>query len=92
MSQPGPRGAVSERLAAAAEAALVGREAERARLAALLAPPGPAVVFVHGPGGIGKTTLVTGTLARLPMHCVYRHRRRSPWPPIMSPPPASTLW
>ncbi len=71
MSLPGPRGAVSDRLAAAAAAALVGRADESARLTALLAPHGPAVVFVHGPGGIGKTTLVTGTLARLPLDCVW---------------------
>jgi len=51
-------------------AALVGRAEERARLTALLAPHGPAAVFVHGPGGIGKTTLVTGTLAALAVNCV----------------------
>jgi DNA-binding CsgD family transcriptional regulator len=70
MSQPFPRGSVSDRLAAAAAAALVGRSEERARLIGLLVPDGPAAVFVHGPGGIGKTTLVTGTLARLPLNCV----------------------
>jgi DNA-binding CsgD family transcriptional regulator len=57
-------------LAAAAATVLVGRAEERARLTALLAPDGPAAVFVHGPGGIGKTTLVTGTLAALPLKCV----------------------
>src|SRR5690242_17871316 len=67
MSQPRPRGSVSDRLAAAAAAALVGRAEERAHLTTLLAPHGPAAVFVHGPGGIGKTTLVTGTLAALPL-------------------------
>src|SRR5215470_15687809 len=70
MSEARPRGSVSDRLAAAAGAALVGRAEERARLTALLAPQGPAAVFVHGPGGIGKTTLVTGTLATLPLNCV----------------------
>src|SRR6516165_2834232 len=70
MSQPRPAGSVSDRLAAAAAAALVGRAEERARLTALLAPDGPAAVFVHGPGGIGKTTLVTGTLAALPLYSV----------------------
>jgi AAA ATPase-like protein len=70
MSQPRPRGSVSDRLAAAVAVALVGRGEERARLEALLAPGGPAAVFVHGPGGIGKTTLVTGTLATLPLTCV----------------------
>jgi MoxR-like ATPase len=70
MSQPRPRGSVSDRLAAAVAAALVGRAEERARLTALLAPHGAAAVFVHGPGGIGKTTLVTGTLAALAVNCV----------------------
>jgi DNA-binding CsgD family transcriptional regulator len=70
MSQPRPRGSVSDRLAAAVAVALVGRGEERAHLEALLAPGGPAAVFVHGPGGIGKTTLVTGTLATLPLTCV----------------------
>src|SRR5262245_9603968 len=70
MSQPGPRGSVGDRLATAAAAALVGRAEERARLTGLLAPGGPAAVFVHGPGGIGKTTLVSGTLAALPLRWV----------------------
>jgi DNA-binding CsgD family transcriptional regulator len=43
---------------------------ERARLTSLLTPGGPAAVFVHGPGGIGKSALVTGTLAGLPLNCV----------------------
>jgi DNA-binding CsgD family transcriptional regulator len=77
MSQPGPRGAVSDRVAAAAAAALVGRAEESAHLSALLAPHGPAVVFVRGPGGIGKTTLVTGALARLPLTCVWLDGRRT---------------
>src|ERR1700712_3606845 len=67
MNQPHAGGSVSDRLAAAAAAALVGRGEDRVRLTALLAPGGPAAVFVHGPGGIGKTTLVTGTLATLPL-------------------------
>jgi hypothetical protein len=68
MGQPRPWNSVSDRLAAAASAALVGRAEERARLTALLAPQGPAAVFVHGPGGIGKTTLVNGTLAALSLN------------------------
>ena len=70
MSEPGPGGSVSDRLAVAASAALVGRAEERARLSGMLSPHGPAAVFVHGPGGIGKTALVTGTLAALPLKCV----------------------
>lgn len=54
---------VADRLAAAAAAALVGRDAERDRLRAWVDDPaGPAAVFVHGPGGIGKTALVTGAV------------------------------
>ena len=69
--EPAPRAGFRLRpLAAAVAAALVGRAEERARLTALLAPHGPAAVFVHGPGGIGKTTLVTGTLAALAVNCV----------------------
>ena len=76
MVRPGPGGSVSDRLAAAKTAALIGRVEERARLGALLAAPGPAAVFVHGPGGIGKTTLVTGTLAALPLNWVCLDGRR----------------
>jgi DNA-binding CsgD family transcriptional regulator len=55
---------VADRLAMAAAAALVGRERERDQLRAWVTDPdGPSVVFVHGPAGIGKTALVTGTLA-----------------------------
>jgi DNA-binding CsgD family transcriptional regulator len=57
-------------LAAAAAISLVGRAEERSRLTALLAPGGPAAVFVHGPGGVGKTALITGTLASLPLKVV----------------------
>src|SRR3954469_2915834 len=66
-----PRGSVADRLAAAEATAVVGRAEERARLADLLRPDGPAAVFVHGPGGIGKTSLVRATLAGLPLHAVY---------------------
>ena len=64
------RGSVSERLATAAAGSIVGRAEERLRLTSLLARDGPAAVFVHGPGGIGKTALVTGTLASLPLKAV----------------------
>jgi len=76
MSQPRAWASVSDRLAAAAAATLVGRAEERARLTDLLAPQGPAAVFVHGPGGIGKTTLVTGTLAGSPLKWVGLDGRR----------------
>jgi hypothetical protein len=35
-----------------------GRAAELARLRGALADPGPSLIFVHGPGGIGKTSLL----------------------------------
>jgi DNA-binding CsgD family transcriptional regulator len=55
---------VADRLALAAAAALVGREQERQQLRAWVTDPdGPSAIFVHGPAGIGKTTLVAGTLA-----------------------------
>jgi predicted ATPase len=76
MSQPHPRGSVSDRLAAAAATALIGRTEERVRLTALLTPHGPAAVFVHGPGGIGKSTLVRETLAALPLNSVSLDGRR----------------
>jgi DNA-binding CsgD family transcriptional regulator len=53
---------VGDRLRAAAEHALVGRRAERDRLRGWVADgDGPVAVFVHGPGGIGKTALLSGT-------------------------------
>ncbi len=76
MSLPPPGGSVFDRLVAAESVALLGRAEERGRLAALLVPQGPAAVFVHGPGGIGKTTLVTGTLAALPVKWVSLDGRR----------------
>ncbi|WP_222263263.1 helix-turn-helix transcriptional regulator [Modestobacter marinus] len=72
-----PRGSVSDRLAAAAATALVGRAEERARLTELLRPDGPAAVFVHGPGGIGKTSLVEATLAALPLRAVHLDGRHT---------------
>jgi DNA-binding CsgD family transcriptional regulator len=54
---------VADRLAVAAATALVGRERERGQLHAWVTDPdGPSAVFVHGPSGIGKTALVSGTL------------------------------
>ena len=76
MSPSGSGGSVSERLAAAAALALVGRAEERSRLTELLAPDGPAAVFVSGPGGIGKTTLVTGALAAQPLNVVALDARQ----------------
>lgn len=63
MSSPVPR--VSDRVATAAAEALVGRQEERRRLASLLTADAEVVVFVHGPGGIGKTVLVEGVLAAM---------------------------
>jgi hypothetical protein len=48
-----------DRLATARRRGFVGREAELSRFEALLADPDePRVVYVHGPGGIGKTALL----------------------------------
>jgi hypothetical protein len=56
-------GRVADRLAVAAAEALVGRERESDQLRAwVMDPDGPSAVFVHGPAGIGKSALVTGTL------------------------------
>lgn len=76
MVQTRPEGTVSDRLAAAETAALVGRVEERARLGAMLSSQGLAAVFVHGPGGIGKTVLVGETLAALPLKSVTLDGRR----------------
>jgi DNA-binding CsgD family transcriptional regulator len=65
-------GALSGRLHGAAAAQLVGRVRERERLSALLVRgSGPAVVFVSGAGGIGKTTLVTAVLADLDQRTLW---------------------
>lgn len=42
----------------ARERHFVGREAELARLDALCRPDGPAVAYLHGPGGVGKSELL----------------------------------
>ena len=54
---------VVDRLARARVQLCVGRERERRRLESLLAPGGPAVVFVHGAPGIGKSVLVDAVVA-----------------------------
>ncbi len=50
---------MADRLATARRRGFVGRTAELSRFQALLADPDePRVVYVHGPGGIGKTALL----------------------------------
>ncbi|MET7737647.1 AAA family ATPase [Streptomyces sp. NPDC005402] len=51
---------LADRLAAARAGALVGRERERAVLDRMLsgAADAPLVAYLHGPGGIGKTSLM----------------------------------
>jgi DNA-binding winged helix-turn-helix (wHTH) protein len=51
---------IGDRLRAKAEKRFVGRESELAELGGALAtqPGGTQLYFVHGPGGIGKTTLL----------------------------------
>ncbi|MFF7550119.1 ATP-binding protein [Streptomyces canus] len=51
---------LADRLAEARAAALVGREPERVVLDRMLsgAPDAPLVAYLHGPGGIGKSSLV----------------------------------
>ena len=53
---------VAALLATEATTVTVGRTRERARLAELIEADDPVVVFVHGAGGIGKTSLVRATL------------------------------
>ena len=58
--QPQQAGALAGRLDRAGERSFVGRAGERELLAAALAADEPdfAVLFLHGPGGIGKTALL----------------------------------
>ena len=57
---------VRDRLRRAAAAGVVGRERELTTLQGLLRRgQGPAVVFVSGPGGIGKSTVTIGAVAAL---------------------------
>src|SRR4051794_38794949 len=58
-------GRVADLLAEARAGACVGRARERAQLVELCEPGGPAVVFVHGAGGIGKSVIVSAVTADL---------------------------
>ncbi|MDH6484415.1 ATP-binding protein [Streptomyces sp. SAI-127] len=54
-------GSLGDRVVAARDRAFVGRAAERALFRSVLAgedPAGASVVYLHGPGGIGKSTLL----------------------------------
>lgn len=57
-------GTMADRLAQGRAQTFVGRERELAELDALLATDEPALVVVHGPAGIGKSTLVRRFAAR----------------------------
>ena len=49
---------IRDQLAAARRREFVGRRGELARFEALLAGGTGAVIYVYGPGGIGKTALL----------------------------------
>jgi hypothetical protein len=53
-----PATTLADRLAAARRAHFIGRAEERARFVRMLRGVAEPVWFVHGPGGIGKTTLL----------------------------------
>ena len=74
-----------DRLAQARVQVCVGRERERDRLESLLAPGGPAVVFVHGAPGIGKSVLVDAVVAATGRQAIRLDARR------VEPTPASFL-
>jgi hypothetical protein len=65
-SPAGRRPRLGDRLAGARRRRFVGRAAELALFASALAAPEPpfALLYVHGPGGVGKTVLL-GEFARL---------------------------
>ncbi|MGV9709247.1 hypothetical protein ACWDTI_01095 [Gordonia sp. NPDC003424] len=59
MAGPHERHTISARLRAARRHAPVGRDRELARIATFLDDPdGAVVMFVHGPGGVGKSCLL----------------------------------
>jgi hypothetical protein len=59
MSPPAPHlGTLADRLAVARRAHFVGRAEERARFMRMLRGMAEPVWFLHGPGGIGKSTLL----------------------------------
>ncbi|MGX1274593.1 ATP-binding protein [Streptomyces phaeoluteigriseus] len=55
-----PRGRIADRINVARDHLFVGREAEQALLRHALAgvPDAPSVLYVHGPGGIGKSAFI----------------------------------
>jgi hypothetical protein len=59
---------LSDRLSEAARGAFVGRETELRSLSSALQTPEPrfAVAFIHGPGGIGKSSLLQAIVDSLP--------------------------
>ena len=61
----GPSGRIGERIAAIEGRLFVGRETELSQIQALVLDPEPAFVYLHGPGGIGKTTLLARLAARV---------------------------
>lgn len=77
---------MAHRLQQAAASQFVGRDRECARLAGLLARGSdPAVAFVSGPGGIGKSALVRATVAGLDLRAVMLDGR------MVEPTPAGFL-
>lgn len=49
---------IRDRVEAATTLGIIGREREFACLSEMLRPDGPSITYVHGPYGIGKTTLI----------------------------------
>ena len=63
MRSPGNR--LRERLERSAEEGVVGRDRELGRIVGQLAPDGAVATFVHGIGGIGKTSFLVALAPRL---------------------------